>query len=113
MAFHDQWAGVKIALAGVTSVPQSGSITDLFGQIILAGTTTDLPLGPVVYYSGRLAGSNVCHALPSYASATTTFTAVSGFSYLPFCTWTIQAGDRCADLTPSSSDCTSSTECAP
>jgi hypothetical protein len=105
-AFHDQWGGVKVRIENVTSVPQTDaammpSITDKFGHIVVLGS--NLQVGDKIYYRGYLKATNFCYDGPSYPP-TTTFTAIEGFGYLDFCTWSLAPNDKCADLEPPSSD---------
>lgn len=111
-AFHDQWGGVKVRIQNVTAVPQVNgdggtSITDQYGQILLMDS--NLLVGDKNYYQGLLAKTDVCHKGPVYADAATTFTSIDGFSYLNFCTWSLEPDNRCVDLQPPSDDCQGNT----
>jgi hypothetical protein len=110
--FHDQWGGVKVRIQNVTSVPQVNGdggtgITDQYGHIVLMGS--NLYVGDKNYYQGLLAKTDVCHKGPVYANATTTFTQIDGFSFLDFCTWSLEPENRCVDLQPPSDDCAGNT----
>ncbi|MFT3764883.1 MAG: hypothetical protein QM820_05100 [Minicystis sp.] len=110
--FHDQWGGVKVRIKNVTSTPQVNgdggtAITDQYGHIVLSGS--NLYVGDKLYYQGLLAKTDICHKGPVYANATTTFTQMDGFSYLDFCTWSLEPNNRCQDLAPPSDDCGTST----
>jgi hypothetical protein len=111
-AFHDQWGGVKVRIQNVTSTPQAGTdggtgITDQFGHIVLTGS--NLFVGDKNYYQGLLAKNDICHKGPVYANSTTTFTKIEGFSYLDFCTWSLEPDNRCVDFAPPSDDCMGNT----
>lgn len=108
VAFHDAWGSVKVTIPSATSTPQNGSFTDAFGNFFLAGGA--LQVSSRLYYRAALASTQFCHARPA-SGATTTFTAVTGFNALNFCTWSFDVNDKCKDLTPSSTDCTSATAC--
>lgn len=116
-AFHDQWGGVKVRIANVTSVPQNtgtgttdggtedggaatGTITDQFGHIFVMGS--NLQVGNKIYFR-PYQKQEFCFNAPVYP-ATTTFTSIDGFSYLDFCTWSLVPNDKCADLAPPSAD---------
>lgn len=110
--FHDKWAGVKVRIANVTSTPQSGAdggtgITDQYGHIVLMGS--GLYVGDKNYYQGLLAQTDICHKGPVYANTATTFTRIDGFSYLDFCTWSLEPDNRCLDFAPPSDDCAGNT----
>jgi hypothetical protein len=123
-AFHDKWGGVKVAVANVVSEPQSDgmggmAITDSFGHLLVHDKTIAAPtaanklqVGDKLYYRGYLANSNACYDGPVYANPITELTHIEGFVYLDFCTWNLQPNDKCADLSPSSDDCTSAAMCA-
>jgi hypothetical protein len=110
-AFHDAWGNVKVTLQGVTTTPQSGSFTDAFGNFFVSGGA--LQVNNRLYFRSALAATQVCHARPQASNATTTFTSMTGFNALNFCAWTFDVNDKCADLTPSSTDCPSATACVP
>lgn len=111
-AFHDQWGGVKVRLANVTSVPQNtgtatddagtptGTLTDKFGHIFVMGS--NLQVGDKIYFRAYQK-QDFCFTAPVYP-ATTTFTSIDGFSYLDFCTWSLAPNDKCADIAPPSED---------
>lgn len=112
--FHAQWGGAKVLVQNVKSEPQQdgGSITDAYGTMYVADSSIANPtpadtlqVGDKLYYRGYLKASNFCFGGPVYANPSTTFTAMDGFSYLAFCTWTLQPEDKCADLMPPSDDC--------
>ena len=109
-SFHDAWGSVKVSLSNVTSSPQNGNFTDAFGNFFVSGGS--LQVNSRVYYRAALAASQACHARP-VSNATTTFSKLSGFNTLNFCTWSFDVNDKCADLTPSSTDCASATACVP
>ncbi len=109
-AFHDAWGSVKVSLQNVTSSPQNGNFLDAFGNFFVSGGS--LQVSSRVYYRAALAASQACHARPT-SNATTTFTRLSGFNALNFCNWSLDVNDKCADLVPFSTDCTSATACTP
>lgn len=107
--FHDQWGGVKVRVANVTAVPQTvngnPSVTTTYGEIILE---EGLSVGDKIYYRGYAKAADVCYAAPTYADASQTFAWMDGFSYLNFCTWSLQPNSKCNDLNPGSEDCAGS-----
>ncbi|MFO0755535.1 MAG: hypothetical protein U0359_03540 [Byssovorax sp.] len=122
-AFHDKWGGVKVAIENVVSEAQDDGmggmgITDKFGHILVhdkananPAPTDKLQLGDKLYYRGYLKKNNACYDGPKFANAVTEFAHMEGISYMDFCTWNLQPNDKCADLTPSSEDCTSDVMC--
>lgn len=72
-------------------------------------TGSNLYVGDKLYYQGLLAKTDVCHKGPTYADPATTFTRIDGFSFLDYCTWSLEPDDRCADLDPASDDCAANT----
>lgn len=112
-AFHDMWGGVKVRIANVTATPQGDagtSITDQFGHIVLAGS--NLQVGDDIYYQGALKSTDACHDGPQYANASQAFVSIDGFSYLDFCTWSLEPASKCGDLDPASEDCAIGTDSA-
>lgn len=115
-AFHDMWGNVKVELDTTVSEPQDDGtgmmgITDKFGHILVhdaanvAPTAADkVQVGDKIFYRGYAKAANFCYDGPKYAVATTAFTAIDGFNYLDFCTWNVQPNNKCADLSPPSSD---------
>jgi hypothetical protein len=99
--FHDQWGAVKVRMEGVAPDTTAGAVVGDFGIIKL---TNGIELGDKIYYRGY--SNNYCHEAPVYTDTSVMFDYVEGFHYLAFCTWGIQPNDKCADLSPSSEDCT-------
>jgi hypothetical protein len=110
-AFYNAWAGVKVRVAGLVSQPQGGAFTDAYGAFYLG--SWNLRVGSKVFYVGALKASDPCHAGFQAAAPDTTFSRLDGFVYLDFCTWSLVPNDKCADLDPPSTDCTSATACVP
>lgn len=106
-AFHDQWGAVKVRVENVGVEAQGGMVVGDFGIIKLAN---GIEVGDKIYYRGY--SDNVCHAGPQFTDTAMTFDYVDGFHYLAFCTWGLQANDKCADFSPSSGDCTAA-DCPP
>ena len=107
-AFHDKWGGVKVRLANPTVQLQAGKVVGAYGIVKFQ---TDIPVADKIYY--RQGSSNICSSGPVFANAATTFDYVEGFSYLDFCSWSLEANDKCADFGPSSDDCDGMTTCPP
>jgi hypothetical protein len=110
--FHNQWGGVKVKIADVSFTPQMvkdpktgnmvPSVVDGYGDIT---TTTGLKVGDNIYYRGYSKDKNFCYNGPNYtAPFPDKFTAIEGFSYLDYCTWSLQPNDKCADLAPVSAN---------
>lgn len=115
-AFHDKWGGVKVQIAG-TAVLQDMNcaaaapcLVNKYGEMKL---DNGLVIKDKLYYRGQLKADNLCHDGPKFSDAADlAFTAIAGFSTLDYCTWLLNPADKCADLTPQSSDCTAAT-CPP
>lgn len=99
--FHDAWGGVKVRIEDVGVEPQDGMVVGDFGIIKLE---SGVEVGDKIYYRGY--SNNVCHEGPVFPDPAIVFDHVEGFHYLAFCTWGIQANDKCADFSPQSGDCT-------
>lgn len=106
-AFHDKWGAVKVRFEDVGVTPAAGMVVGEFGVITLEN---GVEVGDKIYYRGY--SNNKCHEGPVFPDADVTFDYVEGFHYLAFCSWGIQANDKCADFAPQSDDCTAAT-CAP
>lgn len=106
-AFHDQWGGVKVRVEDVGVEAQGGMVLGDFGIIKL---DNGIEVGDKVYYRGY--SNNECHEAPVFPDASVVFDRVDGFHYLAFCTWGLQANDKCADFAPQSGDCSAPT-CQP
>lgn len=113
-AFHDKWGGVKVEIDNVVSeaLDNAGtpSITNKYGQMLVhdvanvAPTAADkVQVGDKLYFRAYLK-SDFCHTGPVYPLPVTTFTAIEGFHYLDFCTWSVQPNNKCDDLSPPSPD---------
>lgn len=107
--FHDQWGGVKVRVGGEsTAVPQpdpgGGSgmvVVGAFGIIELTGS--NLEVGNKIYYRGY--DSQTCFKGPAFSMLDVKWTAIDGFNYLNYCTWSLQPNNKCVDFTPPSEDC--------
>lgn len=106
-AFHDQWGAVKVRIENVGVELFEGAVVGEFGVITLAN---GVEVGDKIYYRGY--SNNVCHEGPLFTDTEVVFDRVDGFHYLAFCSWGIQANDKCADFEPQSGDCTAAT-CEP
>ena len=106
-AFHDQWGAVKVRFEDVGVEPAAGMVVGDFGVITLEN---GVEVGDKIYYRGY--SNNTCHDGPVFTDTTVVFDYVEGFHYLAFCSWGIQANDKCADFSPQSEDCTAAT-CEP
>lgn len=100
-AFHDSWGGVKVRIEDVGVTPENGMVVGMYGIIHLAN---GVEVGDKIYYRGY--SQNVCHEGPLFTDPAMVFDHVDGFHYLNWCTWGLQANDKCADFAPSSADCT-------
>jgi len=111
--FHNKWGGVKVKITDVAYTPQmvkdptSGnmvpSVIDGYGNIITQ--SGGLKIGDHIYYRGYSKTDSFCYNGPSYpAPFPATFTSIEGFSYLDFCSWSIQPNDKCAEIAPVSTD---------
>lgn len=115
--FHDKWGGVKVRIEGVSAdaTGEAGDCTGgeetVVGQygVITLNEGDGLEVGNEIYYQGLMRSLGAtCRSGPLLCTASGTsydFTAIEGFSYLEFCTWSLQPNDKCADLTPASADC--------
>ena len=115
-AFHNQWGGVFVRLANVTSTDgdNDGSVVGQYGIITL--DQAGIEVSDKIYYEGYYAGSDVCKAGPQFdvtAGGTQTFAYVDGFHYMNFCTWGLAVNDKCADTSPASGDCGATLNCQP
>jgi len=106
-AFHDKWGAVKVRMEGVGVEPAAGMVVGDFGVITL---DNGVEVGNKIYYRGY--SNNKCHEGPVFTDTAVVFDYVEGFHYLAFCSWGIQANDKCADFSPQSGDCTTAT-CEP
>jgi hypothetical protein len=110
-AFHDMWGGVKVRvegqLAAVTqTVSGKPSVITSFGEVILQGS--NLAIGDKIYYRGYLKASNACFDGPKFTvpmNGSYMFEGIEGFAYLNYCTWGLQANNKCTDYSPASEDC--------
>jgi hypothetical protein len=107
-AFHDAWGGVKVRVENVGVTPVDGQVLGDFGVVTLAN---GIPVGDKLYY--RPYSPNFCHEGPVFSDPSIVFDRVDGFHYLNFCTWGIEANDKCGDFSPGSEDCEGATTCAP
>jgi hypothetical protein len=109
--FHDKWGNVKVRVEGqLSAIPQmvnnKPSVITSFGEVILEGS--NLTIGDKIYYRGYLKASNPCFDGPKFTppmSGSYMFEAIEGFAYLNFCTWGLQASNKCTDYSPASEDC--------
>jgi hypothetical protein len=106
-AFHDQWGAVKVRIENVGVEPADGMVVGMYGVIKLLN---GVEVGNKIYYRGY--SNNVCHERPAFTDTEVVFDRIDGFHYLAFCSWGIQANDKCADFEPQSGDCTAAT-CEP
>lgn len=113
-AFHQQWGGVKVRIGNVGAVPQAdpggGSgmvVVGDFGIIQVKDpndmTNTILEVGDKLYYRGY--DKQTCYSGPMFSDLNIKWTAVDGFNYLNYCTWTLQPNNKCVDFNPASEDC--------
>jgi hypothetical protein len=95
-----------------TCTSGGASVVGAYGIITLA--MSGIEVGEKLYYIGSLASANACRAAPVFCShgAAYAWTAIDGFHYLDYCTWSLEPNDKCADFNPRSEDCSSSS-CAP
>ncbi len=100
-AFHDAWGGVKVRAENVGVTLVDGEVLGPYGVVLLEN---GIPVGDKVYY--RPYSDNYCHSGPEFSDTEIVFDRVDGFHYLNYCTWGIEANDKCADFSPSSEDCT-------
>lgn len=107
-AFHDAWGGVKVRVENVGVTAVDGEVLGDFGVVTLAN---GIPVGDKIYY--RPYSPNFCHEGPVFSDPAIVFDHVDGFHYLNFCTWGIEANDKCADFAPASEDCEGATTCEP
>ncbi len=109
--FHDKWGNVKVRVEGqLAAVPQmvnnKPSVITSFGEVVLQGS--NLTIGDKLYYRGYLKASNPCYDGPKFTppmSGSYMFEALEGFAYLNYCTWGLQASNKCTDYMPASEDC--------
>jgi hypothetical protein len=101
--FLGAWGGALVTVQNVMAVEQGGSLLDAYGHLLL---DDGIQVGEKLYYVGAVKTTDVCYDGPVFASAPT-FTSVSGFAYLDYCTWGIDPRDKCNDLAPPSEDCAS------
>lgn len=73
------------------------------------GSTTGptLEVGDKLYYRGY--DQQTCFKAPAFSDLNIKWTSIDGFSYLNFCTWSLQPDNKCADFNPKSEDCTNVT----
>ncbi len=107
-AFHDAWGGVKVRVENVGVTPVDGEVLGSFGVVTL---DNGIPVGDKVYY--RPYSDNLCHSGPVFSDTEVVFDHIDGFHYLNFCSWGIEAGDKCGDFAPASEDCAGNTTCPP
>ncbi len=100
----DQWGGVKVTVENVSAVLQGGATFDAYGHLLL---DDGIQVGDKLYYVGYVKTTDVCYAGPTFPSTIPSFTSVSGFVYLDFCTWGLDPADKCHDFAPPSDDCES------
>jgi hypothetical protein len=98
------WSGARVTVQGVTAEAQGGALTDPYGHMLM---TDGLWVGDKLYCVGSIKAGDACHAPPTFATPTPSFSSVSGFVYLDYCTWDLQPADKCHDLVPPSADCAS------
>lgn len=109
--FHKMWASVRVAVQGPVDVVMqmngmTPSVTNGFGEVILSGS--NLAIGDKPYYIGFLAKTQPCHAGPVFTPpmmGNFSFNSISGMHYINFCTWGLQAQNKCTDYSPASEDC--------
>jgi hypothetical protein len=100
----DGWGGVLVTVDNVQAVLQEGMTFDSYGHMLL---NDGLQVGDKLYYVGDVKATDICYAGPQFFSTTPSFTSVTGFVYLDYCTWGLSPRDKCHDLTPPSEDCAS------
>ncbi|XYI01291.1 hypothetical protein ACMHYB_16660 [Sorangium sp. So ce1128] len=108
--FHDMWGGVKVRLENVSPLATM-PVVDTYGTLRLdMGDSPILEVRRNIYY--RPYSQNFCHEHAQFESGVT-FESIKGFSSISFCTWSLLPHDKCADFSPSSTDCGGATTCPP
>lgn len=72
-----------------------------YGTIKLTGS--NLEVGDKLYYRGY--DKQTCYTGPMFSDLNIKWTALDGFGYLNYCTWSLQPDNKCADFNPASEDC--------
>jgi hypothetical protein len=113
-AFHDMWGNVKVRVEQVTANKHPYDPDDAMSMPVLVNRFGEIHLkdsnvfiGDKIYYRGYLK-TDACHTGPIYDSVMGdefVLDGVEGFGYLSFCTWGLQANNKCTDLSPPSEDC--------
>jgi hypothetical protein len=77
----------------------SAGVAGCFGDVLLSGS--GLTVADKIYYQGLLASQmKTCHTAPNYAAGPVTFTSVTGFVSLDFCTSAVFPINKCTDIVP-------------
>jgi hypothetical protein len=113
-AFHDMWGGVKVRVEQVTADKHLEDPDDPMSMLVFVNRFGELHLkdsnlfiGDKLYYRGYIK-TDACYSGPIYDKVMGDefmFDSVEGFGYLNFCTWGLQAHNKCTDLNPPSEDC--------
>lgn len=105
--FHQQWGNVKVGAANVKPTLVMNPNVD--SGLVVVGQYGDVQLenGPAVgdkiYYRGY--ETNGCYKGPAFTDTMVSWTQVVGLHYLNFCTWGLQAHNKCTDFVAPSEDC--------
>ncbi|MFO0591473.1 MAG: hypothetical protein U0441_28245 [Polyangiaceae bacterium] len=121
---HNLWAGVKVRTPAVTPKQFSGNTcgstmdkqccaagvpactVDPYGNIILNEGGVSMPDSLYYLKTGETGAGDLCHVGPKFTdSPAPQWDYVQGFVQLNFCTWGLDATDKCADFSPSPNDC--------
>jgi hypothetical protein len=109
-----QWGNVLVEVDGVVARDQGGSLTDMYGHMLLDVGTNGIQVGDKLYYVGYVKATDVCYAGPYYSwmptDAGLPFNSITGFVYLDYCNWSVAPRNKCFDLNPPSQDCASVVE---
>jgi hypothetical protein len=108
--FLGAWGGAQVTVQNVTALQQQGSLFDSYGHMLL---NNGLQVGDKLYYVGYVEATDICYAGPYFSSTMPTFTSITGFAYLDFCTWGIDPSDKCHAFVPPSDDCESVVDAGP
>ena len=112
--FHERWGGVKVRVEDVNAGPADGTSGTVEGDFGVINLERQIELGNKIYYRGY--SDDICHGGPEFDATDATgvdWNHIDAFHYMNYCTWGLQANDKCADFDPSSGDCGSMTTCAP
>jgi hypothetical protein len=102
--FFGAWGGARVTLENVTAVPQQGMLFDAYGHMLM---NDGVQVGDELYYVGAVKNTDACYAPVTYPTDMPTFSAITGFVYLDYCTWSLAPADKCHALVPPSADCAS------